>query len=137
MDEADAALGTPGIDAVVPDVPVIHPCPDAGATLIYVIGLSNTLYSFDPSSASFTPVGTIACPDPETPFSMAVDREGVAYVLFSSGNLYRVSTKTAACTPTPYKGTPGLLFGMGFVANTAEAGMAPRRSSSRWTTRAR
>jgi hypothetical protein len=117
----DADESPPSIDQFVP---VKDLCPDAAATLIYVIGKSNTLYSFDPGSASFAPIGTISCPDRGQPFSMAVDREGVAYVLFDSSNLYRVSTKTAECTTTPYKGTDGILFGMGFVANTGDGGDA-------------
>ena len=58
-----------------PDVPVINPCPDADATLIYVIGTSGTLYSFNPASSTFATIGTINCPGAggSTPFSMAVD----------------------------------------------------------------
>src|SRR5579871_886581 len=76
----------PGIDASH-DVHVINPCPDAAATLIYLMGISNDLYSFDPHPPAFatTKIGTLDCPEAiGTPFSMAVDREGVAYVVFSS-----------------------------------------------------
>ena len=39
-----------------------------------------------------------------------------------SGNLYRVSTKTASCKTTKYEGSSSLTFGMGFVANVGDAG---------------
>ncbi len=132
--EKDVAVeeALPGID-VNADVPVFNPCPDAGATLIYVIGKSNTLYSFDPSLATFRTIGTIACPGAGTlsePFSMAVDREGVAYVIFeftatgSASALYRVSTKDASCTSTSFNPAAygNFTFGMGFVANEADGG---------------
>jgi hypothetical protein len=113
----------PPIDAFKNDVVVINPCPDAAATLIYVIGTSSELYSFDPAVGTFTPIGPIDCPGSiGSPFSMAVDREGTAYVVFSSGGLFRVSTKTAACTPTAYDpaANGNITFGMGFVANIGD-----------------
>lgn len=109
----------PPIDArVIPDV-VRNDCPDAAATLVYVITTDNELFSFYPPDASFRLIGRIACPAPSgtTPFSMAVDRNGVAYVTFNDGNLYRVSTLTAACTGTSFiPNQQGFgTFGMGFA----------------------
>jgi len=101
-------------------------CPDAGSTLIYVITTANVLMSFYPPTASFNTIGTISCPDPGSqPFSMAVTRGGIAYVLFQDGNLFQVSTKTAACQPTPFNPTQGVFptpFGMGFSADMSDAG---------------
>ena len=50
---------------------------------------------------------------------MAVDRRGVAYVLYDDGSLYRVSTATAACTATSFAvGQNGFqTFGMGFASD--------------------
>ena len=57
----------------------------------------------------FTLIGTIACPvvnAGDEPFSMAVDRTGIAYTVFFNpnrtdpllgGELFRVSTATASC----------------------------------------
>lgn len=131
----DVSDDLPGIEAARPDAPVFNPCPDAAATLIYVIGQSGTLYSYDPPTATFTTIGVVSCPGSEgtTPFSMAVDREGVAYVEFFSqsqpanlpvgADLYRVSTKTAACTKTAYNpaAIERVTYGMGFVANVGDA----------------
>ena len=95
-------------------------CSEA-AKLVYVVGSSNELLSFAPATSTFSPVGTINCPAAgATPFSMAVDRSGMAWVLFSDGRLYNVDTATAGCTPTGFVPNQALgfeLFGMGFVAD--------------------
>lgn len=96
-------------------------CPDAAATLVYLISNSYELYSFDPENGAFLQIGSIACPSEPgaTPFSMAVDRRGIAYILFTDDHIYQVSTATAACIGTAY--TPGQSnfrrFGMGFATN--------------------
>ena len=102
-------------------------CPDAGATLIYVVTQTNDLYSFYPPDLAFTRVGTLACPTSTTgatPFSMTVDRKGIAYVVFTNGDLFRVSTATAACATTTFThGQHGFTtFGMGYAANTNDPG---------------
>jgi hypothetical protein len=109
----------PPIDATMPDVVRPNDCPDGAATLVYVITEQNELYSFDPASLTFTLIGGLACPsNGATPWSMAVDRTGIAYSVFTDGNVFRVDTATAACVATPF--VPGQLgfttFGMGFVA---------------------
>jgi len=129
VEEPEAALEAEA-DAAEEDAPpmieeTVDICPDAGSTLVYVMTEQNVLMSFYPPTATFTTIGTIMCPDPGTPnmppspFSMAVDRAGIAYVLFYSGYLYRVSTRTAVCVPTSF--VPGQAFpqhfGMGFSAN--------------------
>jgi hypothetical protein len=113
----------PPIDARPPRDVDRTGCPDAEATLIYVITSTYELFSFDPTTNAFSPIGSISCPAAPgaSPFSMAVDRRGVAYVLFRGDErLYRVSTATAACVGTPYN--PGQLgfrlFGMGFATDT-------------------
>jgi hypothetical protein len=111
---------------VVPPRPVSD-CPDAGATLIYVVTVSNELMSFYPPSATFAPIGKLACAarDPAaTPFSMAVDHTGVAYVVFSDGELFRVSTSTAACQRTGFTtgGRFATTFGMAYVKDNTGTG---------------
>lgn len=102
-------------------------CQDAGITYIYLITSENELLRFYPPDLSLTTIGTIDCPTLSggQPFSMAVDRQGVAYVLFNTGELFRVSTLTASCKPTSFVGDPGafsLTFGMGFSADTKDPG---------------
>jgi hypothetical protein len=105
-----------------PPVPQ-HPadyCQGAEATLVYVIGAQAGLYSFDPPSQSFTPIGVVSCPDPGgTPFSMAVDYKGTGYVVYDDGALFEVSMADASCAPTPYTTSPSFTqtFGTGFSTN--------------------
>jgi hypothetical protein len=149
-EEVDGDGGLPGFDVSVgPDVrphdagvDVLPPldakplrdvsvdlCRDAGATLVYAVTENNHLLRFDPPAASFTTIGTLACADPNTPFSMAVDRKGIAYVLYAvydgltPGNIYRVSLATSACLPTGFAAPDGFLsFGMGFSADDQGTG---------------
>lgn len=102
-----------------------------GAELIYVVDSDYTLFSFDPRTLLLLPVGNLNCPagpawpefrgGPGRPFSMAVDRSGRAWVLFSSGEIFWVSTQTTACSLAPWRpGTEGFeLFGMSFVSDRA------------------
>jgi hypothetical protein len=124
-----------GVDALPPldatplrDVNV-DLCRDAGATLVYAVTENNHLLRFDPQARSFTTIGTLACSDPNQPFSMAVDRKGIAYVLYAvydsltPGHIYRVSLATSACLPTPFTAPDGFLsFGMGFSADDQGTG---------------
>lgn len=115
--------GLPMIDvAIRPDVDK-KDCPDADATLVYLITEDYVLYSFYPPTADFKQIGKIACPSMQpgaTPFSMAVDRKGIASIVFNDGELFRVSTATAACQGTTYRpGQSGFsTFGMGYASDT-------------------
>jgi hypothetical protein len=126
----------PGQDAAeedaIPPLDVIeepiNTCADAGTQFIYVITTQNVLMSFYPPSATFTTIGMIQCPDPggTNPFSMAVNRtSGLAYVVFTDGNLFRVTTTSPpTCTPTSFLAGQGGFpptFGMGFSANAVDA----------------
>lgn len=95
-------------------------CSEA-AKLIYVVGVSYELYSYHPPTKQFKEIGLISCPaSGATPFSMAVDRSGRAWVLHNNGQIYYVDTTTADCTPSgfqPYQ-QGFTTFGMGFVSDT-------------------
>ena len=110
-----------------PDVGVVD-CQDAGITYVYVISTENELLRFYPPDLSVVSIGTIDCPTTSPtarPYSMAVDRQGVAYVVFSDGELFRVSTLTASCKATSFvPGQSGFstTFGMGFSANKNDPG---------------
>jgi hypothetical protein len=108
----------PPIDARPPRDASRIDCPDAEATLVYVVTTENELYSFFPTDGSFKFISNIACPsNGATPFSMAVDRKGVAYVQFTDERIYRVSTATGACIGTSFMtGQEGFgAFGMGYA----------------------
>ncbi len=109
----------PGLDAR-PDVIVDQrDCQDPSETLVYILGDNGDLYAFDPRDFSARLIGPILCPSASTPFSMAVDRQGVAYVVFQDGELFRVSTRTAACAVTGFVANQQGIdtFGMGFASD--------------------
>jgi hypothetical protein len=147
-DAADAADGSdagdatvdataPIPDAALPPIDVTPPtdapnnCPDAAATLVYLLTQNRALLSFQPPG-TFRTIGAINCPlsspklpdgSANVPNSMAVDRAGVAYVGFADGELFRVSTVTAACRATPFgRGDFNARYGMGFAADTVGGG---------------
>ena len=96
-------------------------CSEA-AKLVYVVSDTNELYSFAPDKTTFTLIGTLTCPaGVATPNSMAVDRSGNAWVNFSDGGLFKVSTADASCKATGFqKNQSGFQrFGMAFATNSA------------------
>ncbi len=108
-------------------------CTAGGTELVYVIDDAYNLLSFDPeaigTSDPFTLIGRPSCPagaalqggGTATPFSMSVDRDGIAWVLYNSGEIFHVSTSDANCQATGWTvGSSGFeLFGMGFVSDAA------------------
>jgi hypothetical protein len=96
-------------------------CSEA-AKLVYVVSDTNELFSFAPDKLAFAKIGTLNCPaGGATPNSMAIDRSGTAWVNFSDGALFKVSTRDAACEATTYAKNQGGFsrFGMAFATNTA------------------
>lgn len=102
------------------------------AKLVYVLSLEGDLYSFSPAAKKFTKIGPLNCQSGNKkfiPISMAVDRNAVAWVNMREDSsasdpfggdplsdstddiMFKVDTKTGACTATNIKGTMG---GMGF-----------------------
>jgi hypothetical protein len=121
FDDATADTGTPKDTGTTGPTDCI-----ARAKIIYVVTEENVLLSFDPDTLKLKTVGTLNCPAAPgaTPFSMAVDRNAVAWVLyrppmFGGGSIFQVSTLDATCKATSFQpGQNGLeLFGMGFSAD--------------------
>jgi hypothetical protein len=96
-------------------------CSDA-AKLVYVVDENNQLSTWDGMTKTFHDLGTLDCPAQAlaTPFSMGVDRNATAWVLYSSGELFQVNTTTLACTKSNWATQLGLeQFGMGFSSDAA------------------
>ena len=93
----------------------------SAAELVYVVSEESDLYSFKPDTLSFTKIGAVACPaGGALPNSMAVDRSGTAWVNYTDGALYKVSTADASCVATTFApGQHGFTrFGMAFTSNS-------------------
>jgi hypothetical protein len=96
-------------------------CSDA-SKLVYVVDSNNKLSKFDPMTKTFSDIGTLNCPAGllATPFSMSIDRDTNAWVLYSDSKLYKVNTTNLQCTATTWSTQLGLAqFGMGFSTDVA------------------
>lgn len=93
-----------------------------GTELVYVIDqFDNRISTFDPANKQFTDLGSLACPTMTgaTPFSMGVDRSATAWVLYNSGELFKVALPGLQCAKTTWTAQAGLeVFGMGFSTDT-------------------
>jgi hypothetical protein len=97
-------------------------CSDA-AKLVYVLSSESDLYSFAPNTLTFKKIGPLDCAaaNKATPNSMAVDRAGTAWVNYSDGTLFKVSTADATCTSTTFEPFQSFYttFGMAFSSDSA------------------
>lgn len=97
-------------------------CDDATKGNIYILGDDKQFARFNPKDESLNVMGVLSCPGEDSfssTFSMSVDRQGFAWVLYQNGNVYKVDTKTIACTATGFQTCQSNFcnFGMGFVAD--------------------
>jgi len=96
----------------------------AESKLIYLVDDNFNLLSFSPANDAheFKLLTRPQCHTSvpyATPFSMAIDRQGKAWVLYWGGELFYVNLKTGQCAPTNHvpKNRGYELFGMGFVSD--------------------
>lgn len=100
-------------------------CEDDNTKLIYVVSTNNDFLSFDPRKLPGNPfhlIGKLHCGHNQTsPFSMSVDRNGVAWVVYGDGEMFKVNITTAKCEASSYvPGSSGSsTFGMGFSTDKA------------------
>jgi hypothetical protein len=123
LDVRPDAAGASAVDGTT------QPLGCTGTTEIYAIsnmappfGLpgDGELYAFDPRASEFKDLGVVACPADglnTVPASMAIDRQGTAYIPYLDGSMFRVSTRTLACETTGFAGQDLQTPGIAFVAN--------------------
>ena len=88
---------------------------------VFVIAEDRSFYSFHPPTLEFKNKGLLNCPTGgATPTSMAVDRDGIAWVRHTDGAVWKVSTKDLSCEATKYQPQAEAFtkFGMGFATET-------------------
>jgi hypothetical protein len=118
---ADTGTTTGGLDcSCVPDL-------DDG---IFVVGENSEMYKYFPETNTFSPLGTFSCPGTTSSFSMAVDRKGVAWVMFrSTSDIFHIDLTQGGplqCvdpgySPNQMGGGPNApygYYGMAFVSNS-------------------
>jgi len=99
-------------------------CEDDNTKLIYLVSTNNDFLSFDPRKLPNDPfhlIGKLKCRGGGSPFSMSVDRNGTAWVLYGDGELFKVNITDAKCEPTTFNpgATGTATFGMGFSTDKA------------------
>ena len=126
---ADQSFQTPPIDFAAPlDLtvfPDLLPPPDLTPPHycdgIYVFDESQQFSFFDPKQLQFHDIAILSCPASPgaTPFSMALRRDGIAFVEYTSGELFRVNSQSGLCAATNFNiGQHGFQnFGMGFASD--------------------
>ena len=94
-------------------------CVDEDVTFIYLVTSALGMYAFKPQSQELEYRGQLDCPTMASPFSMAVRRNGLAYIVMSDGTLWEASVKDASCSSTPFVAGQQQVntFGMGFAVN--------------------
>ena len=110
-----------------PDTLVDDPAPaddcEHTSDLIYVVERdAGRLYTYDPVGNDFTLLGAPDCTTSYPPASMAVNRDGTAYVRDAGNRVFAVDLGTMACTATAYsdRATHFDSFGMGYATDSAD-----------------
>lgn len=99
-------------------------CADDGVQLIYVVDSAHQLLSFDPRRLPDDPfhrIGRLDCgARAGGPYSMSVDRRGMAWIVYDDGELFKASITDARCERVAYDAAAAgfVRFGMGFVTDT-------------------
>lgn len=100
-----------------------------GAEWIYLVASDDSFLRFRPDDLSLSKIGDLNCAAPAgmSPFSMSVDRNATAWVLYANllfgmggGHMFKVSTVDASCASTDFVPAQESMevFGMGFVSDT-------------------
>jgi hypothetical protein len=129
----------PDVEPIIPEIP----CSEEG-TWVYVISHDHGLYRFDPPQRHFEHISWLDCPTGGRPFSMAVSRAGIAYVLFYDPGgfggcvaLNAVDVVTGECLgPTAFDcyNPEGFdLFGMGYATLGPNTGQEKLYVMRGWT----
>jgi hypothetical protein len=112
-----------GFDTSNSSSPAQSDCSEA-AKLVYVVSYEERdLYSFNPAALEFKRIGTLDCAGNPSilPRSMAVDRQGVAWINHTDGRIYKVDTKDASCVDSGFEppSADWAFLNMGFSSDAA------------------
>jgi len=94
-------------------------------TQIYVLErYPDKIFRFDPASLTFTFLTRVECVGVSGVYSMAVDRRGVAWIVFSNGEFVNIGLSDGECKPILLKNRPPSFVrgGMGFSKDDSRSG---------------
>jgi hypothetical protein len=120
--DSDGCASTRATASVV--VNAAPPTCGAATEFIYTVDTSGNLGKFTPGTApTYTNLGTIPCNSTgfSNPNTMGVDRQGVAWIEYEDGELFKVDTTTLACYATGFNAsqTPSDAWGSCFAIDAA------------------
>lgn len=109
-----------GLDRVPLSAFVNTICTEAGQ-YIYTVDSNGQFSRFDPQTLTYVDIAPLICPTRASPFSMNVDQNAVAWVIYSDGLLFSVDTATGVCRVAAYPPNQSGFntFGMGSVFDSA------------------
>ena len=87
------------------------------------MGTNNTLYQFNPSTFNLTSLGRLSCSNNTGDvYSIAVQRSGIIWALFTDGKLYRYSIGLKQCSATTFAANQSsvFVFTMTFLRNVPD-----------------
>src|SRR5258708_30713429 len=116
------------VTATRPPAPLFETATPAElAKYVYVLSDANELYTFSPLEKKLTRIGPLACDTDMQPCSMAIDRNGIAWVAYVKNDgfsdvdaqIFQVSTRNATCRKTNLRpGREGWFrLGMGYATD--------------------
>lgn len=100
-------------------------CTDPDVTYIYLVTSSLGMYAYKPAIPEIEYRGQLNCDSiTGSPFSMAVTRDGRAYVVYNEGTLWEADVTDASCEPTTFLPNQEsfAVFGMGYAIDDDERG---------------
>ena len=130
-EQLDGGTAAPPADFAPPDAGVgdsgeFPPQECKGETqFVYVFTQTATIYRFDPTSLTFAELGRPNCPTSVGPYSMAIDRYGVAWLGYRNGSVHKSPLGSLECTEILLQRPAGanlIKFGMGFSKDESESG---------------
>ena len=118
---SDASTST-CLDTSLPIIPPLTDCTVETEDYIYLVDLDNILYKFSPTTFQVTVVGPLNCSETSSVFSIALQRNGLLWVLFYDGDLYTFNVTDQTCINTGFgRNQTGILdFSMAFVKNVGD-----------------
>ena len=78
------------------------------------------LYGYDPENNIFELLGEIDCSPFGQPISLAVARNGYAYIQFSNQSMYRLDLRDFSCAESNYSAAGLGTFGLGFTSSSTQ-----------------
>jgi hypothetical protein len=79
------------------------PCPPSAPPTAYLWSQEGELFTFDPVTVTSQRLGRVSCPTDASPETIAVSRDGAAYLEYTDGSIFRADLGSLACEPTAYR----------------------------------